>query len=86
MGKHGEARVSLRGRTSAASRALSGSPKIVRDFVTDERQKTMKRGVCPRPPLGQQDPAQLAFRIVYHATVIIEHHRLAANRITGRPG
>jgi len=40
---------------------------------------------CDPNALGQQDPPQLAFWIVYHATVIIEHHRLAANRITRRP-
>src|SRR5579864_338570 len=36
--------------------------------------------------LYQQDPAHFAFRIIYHAAVIVPHHRLAADRVAGRPG
>src|SRR4051812_36891371 len=36
--------------------------------------------------LAEQDPAQLAFRIVDHATVIVENHCLAAHRIARCPG
>jgi len=35
---------------------------------------------------GQQDPAQLAVRIVDHAAVIIKDHSLATGRIARRPG
>jgi hypothetical protein len=36
--------------------------------------------------LAQQDLTQSAFRIVDNTTAIVEHHRLAANRIAGSQG